>query len=124
MSDLYLILRRRLDDVAHDWVEIDGKVLVSARGKKGYSREALGAIIGVVAKTIERYEAQGRVPRALLPRFADALDLEIEEVPAASITVQARRDDHFGALHERLGEVDGKVDRVAAMVEELLRRTA
>lgn len=118
MSDLYLVLRHRLAQVAHDWVQIDGQVLVDARARKGLSREALGALVGVVAKTVERYETQGRVPRALLPRFAEALDLNIEEVPPTTVRINAAapdREKDLAALREELAEVRG-------MLAQLLRQ--
>jgi transcriptional regulator with XRE-family HTH domain len=114
MSDLYLVLRRRLAQVKNDWVEIDGELLVAARNRKGLSREALGAIVGVVAKTVERYELQGRIPRSLIGRFADALDLEIEEVPPLGplrIHAQQPSDDHLEALGGKVDQVTLHVDR-------------
>jgi transcriptional regulator with XRE-family HTH domain len=115
MSDLYLTLRHRLAQVAHDWVEIDGQLLVEARNRKGLSREAFGAQVGVVAKTVERYENQGRVPRALLPRFAEALNLDIQELPPEMISVSraaSTLDDQLALLREELAEVRGMVVRL------------
>src|SRR3954452_18719869 len=86
MSDLYLVLRRRLDDVT-DWVELGTPTLKNARKAQGLSYEAMGRKLSVAAKTYERYEKAGRVPRHLLPRIAEILDLEIDWPKRGTITV-------------------------------------
>jgi len=56
MSDLYLVLRRRLEAVT-EWVEIDTATLRSARKALGLSYEAMGRALNVAAKTWERTRA-------------------------------------------------------------------
>lgn len=88
MSDLYLVLRTRLRSVAarQQWLEIDGKTLRTAREQRGLSREALGRLVRYSSKTIERYEDEGRIPRADVPVFARALGLHIESADGAPLT--------------------------------------
>lgn len=126
MSDLYLVLRHRLADVTQEWATIDGKVLVDARARKGLSREAFGAIVGVVAKTVERYEKDGRVPRHLLPRVAEALDLEIEEAPARpKVRVEVNGEgDEMAALREEVSDLREADYKIVGLLEEVLRRLA
>ncbi len=81
MSDLYLTLRRRLDEVAR-WTHLDGQTLVDARDAKGLSREAVARQLPTSAKTIERWEKDGRVPTNVVQKLADILGLEIQRVPA------------------------------------------
>jgi len=114
MSDLYLILRHRLEAVKDDWFEIDGKVLIAARRRQGLSREAFGPMIGVVAKTVERYEKENRVPRQLLPKIAEVLELEIERQEPLRVTVDSPPPDD----EERLG----RLERLAEENRELLVR--
>lgn len=77
MSDLYLVLRRRLEDVA-DWVELGSDVMRAARHRLGYSYETVGRLLHVSSKTYERYEKRGRVPVALIEQAGRVLDLEIQ----------------------------------------------
>ena len=82
MSDLYLILRHRLDHVT-DWVMVDTDVLKEARGRLGLSHEAVARQFPVSSKTYGRWENAGRVPRADLPRLAEILRLTIEQPDSA-----------------------------------------
>jgi DNA-binding XRE family transcriptional regulator len=61
MSDMYLVLRRRLDDVArqHDWVPIGTETMRDARKHLGLSYEAVGRALSVASKTYERWEKAG-----------------------------------------------------------------
>ncbi len=68
------------------WLEIDGKTLRTAREQRGLSREALGRLVRYSSKTIERYEDEGRIPRADVPVFARALGLHIESADGAPLT--------------------------------------
>lgn len=86
MSDLYLILRRRLEDVT-DWVELGTPTLKNARKARGLSYEAMGREMNVAAKTWERYEKRGRVPRHLLPQVAEVLELEIDWPKRTTVTI-------------------------------------
>lgn len=86
MSDLYLVLRRRLQDVT-DWVELDTDILHNARKALGLSYEAMGRRLNVASKTWERWEKAGRVPRHELRRVAETLNLEIDWPERTQITV-------------------------------------
>lgn len=111
MSDLYLVLRRRLGDVV-DWVELGTDVLRDARKRQGLSYEAMGRRLNVASKTWERYEKSGRVPRQLLPAVAELLDLEIEQ-PARLRVMEGERRDPPETVERRL-------ERLEALVSELL----
>jgi predicted transcriptional regulator len=78
MSDLYLVLRSRLESMP-EWVYIDSAILREARDRKGLSYETMARTLPVSSKTWERYEKVGRIPRPMLARVAAVLELEIEE---------------------------------------------
>lgn len=78
MSDLYLILRRRLETVASEWVDVGFDVMHAARKERGLSYEAIARQVPVASKTWERWEKAGRVPVAFIEKVAEILDLEIE----------------------------------------------
>lgn len=104
MSDLYLVLRSRLATVP-DWVFIDTSTLEQARKRKGYSYETTARELHVSSKTWERYEKAGRVPRGLLPRIAELLELEIEEPARARISATAG-----GSQLDRIEEAIARVE--------------
>src|SRR5690348_2408612 len=104
MSDLYLVLRRRLDSVP-EWVYLPTSDLKAARDRAGLSYEGLARQLPVSSKTWERYEKAGRVPRHLVPKVARILGLEIETPEVRPLT--GRRDERLrapaaGELVERL----------------------
>lgn len=124
MSELYLVLRRRLESVRR-WVQVPTDVLRDARKTQGLSYEATGRLLNISSKTYERYEKQGRLPLELVDAIADVLGLTIERpdirpgvvqippihgdrLPAEAPTVQA--------LREELADVRASLARV----EELL----
>lgn len=88
MSDLYLVLRHRLSDV-NDWVDLGTTTLLTARKRQGLSYEAMGRQLNVASKTYERYEKRGRIPRQMLVKVADILDLEIDQPTRERITLPA-----------------------------------
>ena len=107
MSELYLVLRRRLEDVT-DWVEIGTPTLHNARKALGLSYEAMGRKLNVAAKTWERWEKAGRVPRHELPRVAEMLELEIEWPVKRTVAVdedQPHLEDLLGRAIELLEEL-------------------
>lgn len=110
MSDLYLVLRHRLDHVA-DWFPIETEVLREARRRLKLSYETVAREIPVSSKTYERYEKRGRVPRDILPRLAQILELEIETPAREPLRVTEPTAEAFAEIIERL-------DRI----EKLLRR--
>lgn len=109
MSELYLTLRTRLESVT-EWVYIDTDILRSARERRGLSYETMARTIPVAAKTWERYEKDGRVPRHLVMAVAKTLELEIEQPAAQSITVPPA--DSSDELRLLILDVDEKVDRL------------
>jgi transcriptional regulator with XRE-family HTH domain len=119
MSDLYLVLRHRLEEVSTEWVPIPSPILKKARKAKGLSYESLARQIPTSSKTWERYEKAGRVPRSLLPRIADILDLEITEPARQRITASTVSPDQLVALAERVEEVLAEVRQLRALVEPL-----
>lgn len=110
MSELYLVLRRRLEQVP-EWVYLPTADLKAARGRAGLSYENLARELHVSSKTWERYEKAGRVPRHLMPAVVRILDLEIEEPKVGPIIARAETVDE---QDER-----AQVARVLAAVEEL-----
>lgn len=92
MSGIYLVLRRRLEDVV-DWVELGTDVMRTSRKARGYSYEAMGRQLNVAAKTWERWEKAGRVPRHNLDRVADVLNLELERPARRRVTIADAPDD-------------------------------
>jgi transcriptional regulator with XRE-family HTH domain len=128
MSDLYLVLRRRLDLVATEWVEIGTDVLRNARKLRGLSYESLARQIPVASKTWERWEKAGRVPLAYLEKVASLLDLEIEQpageryrVPVpAPVTEDALREE-LREYRDELREHNRNVMRRLDAIESSLR---
>lgn len=121
MSDLYLVLRHRLDDVI-EWVTLGRDVIHDARKAQGFSYETMGRKLNVAAKTWERYEKAGRVPRPMLPKVAEILDLEIEEPARTAISLPGREGeaDPLAILQE---EVSGMADQLGR-IEQLLQQLA
>jgi transcriptional regulator with XRE-family HTH domain len=124
MSSLYLVLRRRLEEVL-EWVELDTATMNSARRAKGLSYEAVARLLNVSSKTYERYEKAGRVPRWMLPAVAAALDLEIEQAEPRRIRIDdevdeaeqlARLDDRVGRVEEELATARGLLAAIALAV--------
>jgi transcriptional regulator with XRE-family HTH domain len=114
MSDLYIVLRRRLEAVP-EWVYIDSALLRAARERQGFSYETIARQIPVVSKTYERYEKAGRVPRQLLAKIAELLDLEIEEPERTRIMVEPAEPrgsvrDEISSLRTEIRELDQKLD--------------
>lgn len=130
MTDLYLVLRSRLDAVP-EWVYIDTDILKTARESRGLSYETMARTVPVSAKTWERYEKAGRVPRPVLPGVAATLGLEIEEPAVRRITVDGRAVDaetsfELGELRRLLERIDRKIDQLDlankfAGIEERIR---
>lgn len=113
MSDLVLVLRERISEVAAGWIEIPTDVLFDARKRKGLSYEAMARQLNVASKTWERYEKAGRVPAGLLQSIAKILDLEIEAPARVSIT--------HDADEPTLREIQGQLLALREDFERLLR---
>lgn len=116
MSDLYLVLRSRLDAVTN-WVAISTDVLRSARKAKGLSYEAVSRLANVSSKTYERYEKEGRLPEHSVDAFAEILGLEIDRPARTRVTVGTDPETELAALR-------GEVAEVREMVQALLERAS
>lgn len=130
MSDLYLVLRRRLEDVAAhvEWVVLGTDTLKSARNGLGYSYEAMGRQLNVSAKTYERYEKAGHVPRHMLPRVASVLELEITQPEQVRVDLPDRGDLPAAAatitneISSRFDEIDAALRLLLDGQQQLLER--
>jgi predicted transcriptional regulator len=105
MSDLYLILRHRLDHVT-DWVHIETEVLREARKRRSLSYEGVARHLHVSSKTYERYEKQGRVPRELLPKLAELFELRIEQPAQTPLQITDPPKDLGDEIIKRLDRIE------------------
>lgn len=112
MSDLYLVLRSRLEAVP-EWVFIDTAVLKEAREARGLSYESAARELHISSKTWERYEKAGRVPRPLVPRVADVLGLEIEQPAPRRVRIEPE-EIRVAALDELRDHLDARLDKIEA----------
>jgi transcriptional regulator with XRE-family HTH domain len=119
MSDLYLVLRSRLDSVP-EWVYIDTHVLLAARNARGLSYESTARELHISSKTWERYEKAGRIPRPLVPRVAELLELEIEESPARRVVIEGEAVP-VEVVQELQERILGKLDELEAILERVER---
>lgn len=114
MSDMYLVLRRRLNSVATEWLDIPTDVVKEARKRKGLSYESAARQVPVAAKTWERWEKRGRVPLFHVDKIAQILALEIERPALAPVRLSD--GDRLGVLEERVEEVIVLLEEVRAAV--------
>ena len=122
MSDLYLVLRRRLEEVSR-WAYIDTDILRTARVSRGLSYEAAARLIPTSSKTYERWEKAGRVPVGLVARIGELLDLEIERPARVRVAVAENEGEHVSdeiAVLRR--EMAALRSEVRTQNEEILRR--
>jgi transcriptional regulator with XRE-family HTH domain len=87
MSDIYLVLRHRLEELTN-WVTLGAEVMKGARNALGLSYEAVARQVPISAKTYERWEKRGAVPAPSVDRIAEILRLEIERPKRTSVTVE------------------------------------
>lgn len=87
MSGIYLVLRRRLEELTK-WVTLGSDVMKGARDALGLSYEAVARQVPVSAKTYERWEKRGQVPAPTVDRLAEILRLELERAPKTSVTIE------------------------------------
>lgn len=113
MSDLYLVLRRRLDDVV-DWIDLGTETLFNARKRMGFSYETMGRKLHVSSKTWERWEKAGRVPRHELHAVAELLELEILW-PAQPVAIRVSPE----LPEERRGRLEEQLILVLGIVQEI-----
>lgn len=122
MSDIYLVLRNRLDSVA-EWVTL-GPEMRTARERLGLSRAAIAREIPVVEKTYERWEKRGQVPRPFLPAVANLLHLEIETPEQVKIAVTPNGPDATvsPAQLEAFASALERLESMLARYEDALER--
>jgi predicted transcriptional regulator len=113
MSELYLILRRRLD-LVKDWVPIETAVLREARLRQGLSYETVARKLPVSSKTYERYEKAGRVPRESFPRVVEVLGLEIDPPARPPLRLTEASQDLGDEIIERLDRIEKFLHRKLA----------
>lgn len=124
MSDIYLVLRSRLESVAEsrrEWVDVGAGVMREARKAKGLSYETVGRLANVSSKTYERYEKAGRLPADEIDVFAAVLGLTIERpvfVPG-SVTIPPGPDEELKAMLElvlaQLADLRGQVEQIRSV---------
>jgi transcriptional regulator with XRE-family HTH domain len=119
MSDLYLVLRHRLDHMT-DWVMIESTVLREARRRLSLSYEAVARQIPVSSKTYERYEKNGRVPRELIDTVAGILELDIQTAkpPPPRVT------DTWSVREDFAADVIKRLERIEELLIQALPSTA
>lgn len=128
MSELYLTLRSRLEEVTN-WVILGEEVMRGARDGKGLSREAVGRQLNVSAKTYERWEQAGRVPRNDLERVAAVIGLRIESPFDDENHVVVVDDEdatpRLALLEQRMEALERAAEerdeRIESKMDELLR---
>ncbi len=125
MSDLYLVLRSRLDAVTN-WVTISSDVLKEARTARGLSFEAVSRQASCSSKTYERYEKAGRLPEHMVETFADILGLEIERPTRTTtrVTIAEPISSEMVAVVERLDRVADEVEGLRRELREALAKVA
>lgn len=101
MSELYLVLRRRLEAVA-EWVHIGTEEMQAAQDRLGLSNERLAPELFIVSKTWERWKARGAVPRSQLAHVAHVLGLEVESSAPVRIATPAEPDEDEAEWRRRL----------------------
>lgn len=113
MSDIYEVLRRRVQTVAAN-AQIGTERLQAAQDAAGYSNERLARALNISEKTWRRWKSAGTVPVYHLDAVAAALDLEIER-PEGS-TVRMERSE--------VRELRREMAEIRAMIATLIQRTA
>jgi transcriptional regulator with XRE-family HTH domain len=98
------------------WLPIGEETMISARKARGLSREALGSLIHVTSKTVERWELRGAVPRADLENYAQAVGLDIETPEPVKIKLPPIDDAQTARIEARLAEVSAKLDELERLL--------
>lgn len=136
MSDLYLVLRSRLEPVGKrfEWVDLGPSVMLEARKRLGLSREAIARKLNLSAKTYERYEKSGQVPKHELRNIAGVLELQVEETERTTVVMPRGEDDdvaqrtaeenarRIDALEDQAVRVEGALAEIHEQLRVLLQR--
>ena len=125
MSDLYLVLRHRVTDVAAaQWAELGTQVMRDARQERGLSYESVSRLLHVSSKTYERYEKRGAVPVGMVDQVAEVLGLQIERAdPRPTVVkIDGHRESDVDALRAAMQEGFGSIrESIEALAEQLAR---
>jgi transcriptional regulator with XRE-family HTH domain len=117
MSDLYLVLRSRLEDV-QSWVTLGPEVIREAQQRIGLSDERVARQVPVSTRTWIRWRERGQIPAHSLDRVAKVLELEVER--SRPVSVVASTDEASLPLDARLEQLEGRVlDAVESQQESL-----
>jgi hypothetical protein len=119
MSDLYLVLRHRLEAVA-EWVELGSEQLLAAQKALGLSDERAARLVPVATRTWIRWRQRGAVPIYMLSRVAEVLELEIERPERTRITLEDPPPDRLEEVLALVEEMHGWVRELREMVEARL----
>lgn len=122
MSDLYLVLRSRLEAVA-DWLTL-GEELVTAQRALGLSDERVAREVSVATRTWIRWRQRGQVPIYMVDRVAEVLQLEIERPTKRKVKLDAEETqevlDAIRALDSRFDtELLPRLEGIEAELREL-----
>lgn len=117
MSDLYMVLRSRLESVA-EWVTLGTDVMLQAMREQGLSHERAARMIPVTEKTWRRWVAKGQVQRRDLPKVVEILNLEIEQPARRRVVLREPVGD--GVSPAKLQEALDRIAHLEDLVERLL----
>ncbi len=123
MSDLYLVLRERIGQVAEN-VAIPTEQLEQAQKARGLSNERMGWQISVSEKTWRRWKKTGQVPVHSFQRVAEVLRLEIVRPEFDPVEVALPPEslaDVVAELRDALAEARAVAERLLELERE--RRT-
>jgi predicted transcriptional regulator len=129
MSDLYLILRTRLEEVA-DWVQLGPEVMREARTRRGLSYESAARLAHISSKTYERREKAGRWPSHDVAQLAEILDLDIDQPARTQVTLDREApavellQRQLEADADRLRVLEATVEREGQAMTRALRALA
>lgn len=120
MSELYLVLRSRLESVA-EWVTI-GDELSLAQKARGFSDERVAREFPVSTRTWIRWRTRGQVPIHMLDRAAEILHLEIERPARRSVALPEEEAvaQALDQLSAQLAERDAELTRLLVSLDRKL----
>lgn len=103
MSDMYVVLRSRLESVA-SWFNLGTPAMEEAQSRLGLSDERVAREIPVSTRTWIRWKKRGQVPVQWLPNVAKVLELEIERSERVRVSVENGEvgDDRLGRIEQLL----------------------
>lgn len=100
-----------------EWVYVDRATLEAARRERGLSYETMARQIPVSSKSWERYEKAGRIPRGMIERVAEILELEIELPAPTHRRVEVREPVSPEEILREVRELRAVADRMAEFVD-------